>query len=937
MEFADVFPSQLPPGLPPNRGDQHDIRLEEGAKAPLQPIYHQSPAVLAETKKQLAKLLESGAIPPSKSPFAAPILFVKKKEGTLRCVDYRALNKMTVKNRYPLPRIDELLDRLQGAKYFTKIDLRSGYHQVRVKPEDVPKTAFRTRYGHYEFMVMPFGLCNAPATFQKSMNTVLGAYLDDFVVVYLDDILIFSKTKEEHEQHVRQVLQRLREAKVYAKISKCEFFLPTVEFVGFQVANGELKMLDDKVKAILNWPAPTNLTELRSFIGLVQYYRRFIHHLAHISRPLTELLKKDRPYTWEADQQTAFDSLKTAVTTAPVLRTPDFSKPFIVSTDASDFAIGATLLQVIDGHRHPIAFESRKLKPAELNYPAHEKEQLAVVYALAKWRCYLEGKPFTVETNSQASLYLKDKPASGGNRRQARWIMALANFDFDMKHVKGANNPSDPLSRRPNLAAIALETFFDESWADLYQADTLYSDANRPEDIKERNGKFYKGEQLCVPTDPLLRSRILQQSHDSPTLGHLGRDKTFSRVSRHFWWPSLYEDVRTYVKSCRPCQENKTPNQRPARLLQPLPVPLEPWANISVDFVIGLPTSTEGNDSIAVIVDRLTKMVKFLPCQKTITAESFARLFFARVFDIHGMPLSIVSDRDSKFVSQFWRELHRLLGCRLRLSSAYHPQTDGQTERANRTMQDMLRCFVTSVDRPDWQTLLPLLEFAYNDSEQASTGFTPFYLNFGRHPNTPSKLVAQQTTPSGIPTTDGFFDELHRTLAIAKAAICKARDQRKTNFDRRHRESLMKQGNWAYLSSKHLRLTKNRDPNGSHKLKAKCIGPFKVLDDMTPVTYRLQLPRQLRRIHPTIHISQLRPTDPPSPTDRPINIDDWEPDEEEDVQEILSTRVKTVRGRRLRQYLVRWLGWSADYDSWVDERDVHASEKVDQFWRKQNR
>ena len=258
------------------------------------------------------------------------------------------------------------------------------------------------------------------------------------------------------------------------------------------------------------------------------------------------------------------------------------------------------------------------------------------------------------------------------------------------------------------------------------------------------------------------------------------------------------------------------------------------------------------------------------------------------------MPLSIVSDRDSKFVSQFWRELHRLLDCRLRISSAYHPQTDGQTERANRTMQDMLRCFVNSVDRPDWQNLLPLLEFAYNDSEQASTGFTPFYLNFGRHPNTPSKLVAQQPTPSGIPTTDGFFDDLHRTLALAKAAISKARDQQKANFDRRHRESLLKPGDYAYLSSKHLRLTKDRDPDGSHKLKARWIGPFKVVDDVTPVTYRLQLPRQLRRIHPTIHISQLRPTGPPSPTDQPINLDDWEPDEEEDVQEILSTRVKTV-------------------------------------------
>lgn len=932
--YADIFPSSLPPGLPPDRGDAHEIALEANAHVPVQPIYHQSPAELAETHKQLAELIESGAIRPSKSPFAAPILFVKKKEGTLRmCVDYRALNKLTIKNRYPLPRIDELLDRLQGAKHFTKIDLRSGYHQIRVEPRDVPKTAFRTRYGHFEFLVMPFGLTNAPATFQKSMNTVLGDILDRFVIVYLDDILIFSRTKEEHEEHVRQVLQRLREAKFYAKLSKCEFFLPSVEFVGFRVAHGQIEMLPDKVKTVTEWPTPTNLTELRSFLGLVQFYRRFIRQLANLSLPLTCLLKKGEPFVWGVEQQAAFDALKTAMTTAPVLRTPDYDRPFIVVTDASDFAIGATLLQEHEGQRHPVAFESRKLRAAELNYPAHEKEQLAVVYALAKWRCYLEGTPFTVETDSRATVYLKDKLANGGNRRQARWIMALANFDFTIKHIKGTSNPSDPLSRRPDLAVLATSTIrIDGDWSQAYAEDPFFQADKRPEDIVERDGRLYKGDRLCVPADPLVRAQVLQQCHDSPTSGHLGRDKTYARVSRDFYWPTLYADVRSYVKSCRTCQRNKGDTSKPAGLLMPLPIPLEPWDNISLDFITGLLTSSEGNDAIAVVVDRLTKMVRFLPCRSDIDAPTFARMFVSSIFALHGMPLSVVSDRGPLFISQFWKELFRLLDCRVRLSSAYHPQTDGQTERANRTLEDMLRCFVNAINPPDWQQLLPLLEFAYNDSVQASTGHTPFYLNYGRHPTTPSRLWKRDNpSRTDIPQVDDFFDGLHSALQLARTAIGKAQERQKRHYDIRHRESLYNRGDWVYLSTRHLR----RLSPQPEKLKSRWIGPYQVVDDISAVTYRINLPRSKHRIHPVIHVSRLKPAEPPSSSS---NMDDgieWEPDEEYDVEDILATRVRGRGKRRHREFLIRWLGYPDEENQWVPEKDIHATDKIREFWQRQ--
>ncbi|RVW47393.1 Retrovirus-related Pol polyprotein from transposon 297 [Vitis vinifera] len=378
-EFKDVMPPKLPKRLPPRREEDHKIELEPGAKPPAMGPYRMAPPELEELRRQLKELLDAGFIQPSKAPYGAPVLFQKKHDGSLRmCIDYWALNKVTVKNKYPILLIADLFDQLGRARYFTKLDLRSGYYQVRIAEGDEPKTTCVTRYGSYEFLVMPFGLTNAPATFCTLMNKIFHPYLDKFVVVYLDDIVIYSNTLKEHEEHLRKFFKILRQNKLYVKKEKCSFAKEEVNFLGHRIRDGKLMMDDSKVKAIQEWDPPTKVPQLRSFLSLVNYYRRFIKGYSGRAAPLTDLLKKNKAWEWDGRCQQAFEDLKKVVTEEPVLALPDHTKVFEVHIDASDFAIGGVLMQ----ERHPIAFESRKLNDAERRYTVQEKEMTAIVHCL---------------------------------------------------------------------------------------------------------------------------------------------------------------------------------------------------------------------------------------------------------------------------------------------------------------------------------------------------------------------------------------------------------------------------------------------------------------------------------------------------------------------------------------------------------------------------
>jgi len=442
-QYLDVFSRVKADKLPPHRTYDHQIPLEEGKSPPFGPIYSLSEHELKTLRGYLEENLAKGFISPSDSPAASPILFVKKKDGSLRlCVDYRGLNRITIRNRCPLPLIDELLDRLHEARFFTRIDLRGAYNLLRIAKGDEWKTAFRTRYGLFQYNVMPFGLTNAPASFQHLMNDTFKDMLDRSLIIYLDDLLIYSSTLKQHQEHVSAVLARLRQAGLYAKAEKCQFSTSQTEFLGFVVSDQGVSMDPSKTEVITNWPVPKSVHDVQVFLGFCNFYRKFIPQYSRTAYPLTQLLRKEAqsaPFAWHNDAQHAFEQLRSAFGTDTILRHFDPTRPIIVETDASDFAVAAVLSQSFDqGARYPIAFFSKKLDPAQLNYPIFDKEMFAIVAAFKHWRQYLEGAKFQVQvlTDHRSLEYFTTTKQL--NRRQARWSELLADFDFAIQYRPGA-------------------------------------------------------------------------------------------------------------------------------------------------------------------------------------------------------------------------------------------------------------------------------------------------------------------------------------------------------------------------------------------------------------------------------------------------------------------------------------------------------------------
>ncbi|GJS22528.1 putative reverse transcriptase domain-containing protein [Tanacetum coccineum] len=442
-DFPEVFPEDLS-GLPPTRQVEFQIDLIPGAAPVARAPYRLAPSEMKELSEQLKELSDKGFIRPSSSPWGAPVLFVKKKDGSFRmCIDYRELNKLTVKNRYPLPRIDDLFDQLQGSSVYSKIDLRSGYHQLRVREEDIPKTAFRTRYGHYEFQVMPFGLTNAPAVFMDLMNRVCKPYLDKFVIVFIDDILIYSKNKQEHEEHLKLILELLKKEELYAKFSKCEFWIPKVQFLGHVIDSEGIHVDPAKIESIKDWASPKSPTEIRQFLGLAGYYRRFIEGFSKIAKPMTKLTQKKVKFVWGDKQEAAFQLLKQKLCSAPILALPEGSEDFIAYCNASKKGLCAVLMQ----RENVISYASRQLMIHEKNYMTHDLELGAVVFALKIWRHYLYGTKCTVFTDHKSLQHILNQKEL--NMRQRRWLELLSDYDCEIRYHPGkANVVADALSRK---------------------------------------------------------------------------------------------------------------------------------------------------------------------------------------------------------------------------------------------------------------------------------------------------------------------------------------------------------------------------------------------------------------------------------------------------------------------------------------------------------
>lgn len=1154
QEYASVFPDKLPAVLPPKRGVEHRIELKPDAKLPpVRPLRHQSSKDLETFDAYIKECLEAGIIRTSQSPYGAMALIVRKKDGTPRVVvDYRGLNDITIKNGYPLPLMDELFDRVHGAKWFSKLDLRTGFHQILLAEGDAEKTAFRTRYGSYEYRVLPMGLCNAPGTFMQLMNDTFRDMLDKSVLVFLDDILVFSRTREEHLARLREVLARLKSAQLYAKLSKCEFMQNEVEFLGHRLGADGLAVSEDKISAVREWPAPASVSEVRSFLGLAGFYRRFVKAFSKIALPITELTKNDVEFVWGPRQQTAFVELKAALCSAPVLLIPDPKLPYTLNVDACDYAVGGTLQQDQGNGMQPVAYRSRKLTPAECNYDVREKEFLAFVDACSVWRQYLHSsEPFIFLTDHDSLKYHRTMPNLSG--RLARWVEKLAEFNYTVQHIAGVKNcVADALSRRADLKGNRFAALTDpdalnavravrsqpsaETSGPAWQAAKDAAEKTRPPDAalpapkrsgaivmpsqqctaasrhgprckartakgqycwshlrsikglrikkspgngfglfaarrlpaghgvdytgdrkvlqsdrdggvyflrdragsaidaartnsgegrwvndprgsgKRANAKFClhtppggerracvrmtrpvkEGEEILVrygqgywryttaagrdqrplarrgaraelaaaslasaesalsdairvaastdmayaakvaqsnssmivdgvlieegrvivPNVPALRTRLLAECHDAVTGAHFGRDKTLSAVQARFSWSGMAKDVETYVSTCDECQRNKHSRQLTPGLLMPLPIPAYPCAEWTEDAVTGLPRTKRGHDAIQVYVERLCKVKHFAVGRSTDGAKELAASFAQNVVRLHGVPESVVSDRDPRFTAHFYAELSRLLGIQLRMSTARHPQSDGQSEKEIQTLTTALRAFCNE-HQDDWDEYVDMLELGFNCAKQASTARSPYELLYGTQPRLPIDVAVAPFLPKN-PAAIDRASRMKNAIAFARDRLLSAQQRQAQNADRHRRAMVLKVDDEVLLSTDGLHLKQ-----GTNKLCSRFVGPFRVIKVVNRNAYTLALPPQLQALHPTFNIEKLKlyrdgrglyPDRPQRYNRPPPEITaDSNGDEEFVVDRVLAKRT-TRRGGV--SYLVAWKGYAPEESTW---------------------
>ena len=965
-QFADVF--AVPTSLPPLREDDMEINLVAGYSVPKsRPIGKLSEKELEILRERLKELMDRGFIRHSTSEYGSSILFVKKSDGSLRlCVDYRGVNNITVKNACPLPNVAEMRFRLQGATHFSKIDLRDGYHNVRIREEDVHKTAFKCRYGHFEYTVIPFGLANAPAVFSNFMNRVFRHCLDVFVIIYLDDILIFSKDADSHKEHIQTVLGLLRSNKLHAKASKCSFNREQVLFCGHVVGKHGIAISEDKIAAMQVRPVIRNAHDVQSYLGMCVWFHEFIPDYAAITEPLTRLTAKDCEWLWTEEQEEAIEILIYLISTAPVLRHFDSTLETFVYSDASEYAMGGWIGQRFSDGIHPICFWSRKLTSAERNYHIYDKELLALVSVIERQRHLLHGVHFTANTDHRALEHLQTQPQLRG--RQARWVLQLQEYDFKIAYHPGnLNSVADFLTRNPSmqtlctkcgetvsLSTIALTASSDipslvrsrysddtfakklESWA---ANSSLLGSRDRQllSKFSKISGLWYYIDsdssrrrtnlrvRLYVPEDAELRTQVLSRYHELPAAGHQGEARTLKKIQRLYYWPGLLDDVKSFTSSCETCQRQATRNHNLDGLLHPLPIPEDRFQCLSIDWFF-LPTSTSGFDAVMVVIDRLTKLLVTIPCRSTDDAPSAAKLFlqgwYARGM---GLPTQITSDRDPKFLSQFWSELVTQLGITHHLATARHQQTNGQAEIQVRIVKKVLQKYAT-YSQSDWDSRLPLVEFALNNSTQSSTGYTPFYLAFGFEPRCyPDDVVLPSKKSHKL------LELINSSLARAKDSIRDAQELQKDQYNRHRRIApRYEPGFNAWLHGAGISWpADSKRPTGQVD---EWLGPFPVVKGNTQdgLNVTLALPPSLSRVSPEFHVSKLKPevvsdedrfpnrAVPP----RPKPIENLQGDHEYEVESILGD--KQVRGKL--HYLVKFVGYPYQEAEW------HPYDHEDPTW-----
>ena len=959
--FDDIFeePGQQEEGEP---AVVHRLRLD-GAVEPIRKApYRMAPKQREALETELKAFLKKGWIRPSQSPWATVALVVPKKDRTWRvCIDYRDLNAVTRMDAYPLPKIDELLNRLARAQIFSKVDLHSGFHQIPMEESSIPLTGFRVSEpiegcSHFEWRVMPMGLSTAPPTFQRWMELSLQG-LEAFTLVYLDDVLIYSENEETHQDHLQQVFRRFRERGMKLKRRKCLFAEESIPFLGHLVSKGQIRVDEDKLGRLSEWKPPLrNVKEVRQFLGFLSYYRAFVSHFAELTAPLTLLLKKAKKWEWTTEATRAVEEGKQVLLEARARYAWDPERADRVSTDASDVGLGAAFEQRIPGLGWaPIAFWSRKLSAAEVNYSVTDKEWLAVVEAVTRhWRHWLLGRRFTLRTDHAALRQLLRTKGEQFTARQARWAERLGEFAFDFEYIPGPSNAAaDALSRSPVecISALEIQQCPPKSLSPSELEEAAAQDEDYQADVKRSREANWWGwcvdeqgllrdsrHRVRVPKSETLRYKLILEAHEPPFCGHLGVKRTWERLRSQWSWDGMRENVEELVRACDVCQKDSIKEQRDKAPLNTI-VAARPWEVVTLDFLSGLTPAVPGKwEGCVVVCDRFTRMMHVKECPTHPTAEEAARLFIELVVSRHGVPVKIITDRGTQFESVLWEEVVTQLGSRVAMATTHHPQTNGLTERANRTLLQMIRRVCVGQGHK-WVKWLPLMEMAYNSSVHSITRLSPFMANYGYHPKLPAAFLCspqQRSDSSPPPSVTTFCQQLQEAAAIMWEQIKKESEAAGHQAERREAR---RRGNPKYQAGDEVLCYQfhlgRGEHDGSRKQQLRYAGPFRVaranshgwveldgLPPQAPTKINCEYVKPYRR-----HLlsESFRNLPPPPPAALDEQGARWE------VEAILDVRTR----RTGREYRIKWQGY--DRPTWEPERNLDGCEVLKREFHRRRR